>query len=109
MESGGGGGPGARGEGEERGWEGGEAASRPGEWGGPSAPRPAPARARPRARVQEARERSRSKRERREQAAPFIGLCLPGYCQVTVGRSMRGCCLELWGWSPDRILTLTPS
>jgi hypothetical protein len=56
-------------------------------------------------RGQEVRERQEHKREKRGQEAPFIGPCIPGYCQVTVGRSIPGYCQELWGWRLDRIPT----
>ena len=40
-------------------------------------------------RGQEVRERQEHKREKRGQEAPFIGPCIPGYCQVTVGVEIR--------------------
>ena len=44
------------------------------------------------ARGQEAREKQELKRKRRVQEAPFIGPCIPGYCQVTIGKNIPGCC-----------------
>ena len=59
---------------------------------------------------------SESRREARDQereegaSSPFYsGPGLPGYCQVTVGRSIPGYCQVTVGWSLDRMLTLHPS
>jgi hypothetical protein len=36
----------------------------------------------------------------------YSGPSLTGCCQVTVGRCIPGYCLELWGWSLERIPTV---
>jgi hypothetical protein len=55
---------------------------------------------------------SKSRREAIEQereegaSSPFYsGPCLPGCCQVTMGRSIPDCSQVTVGWSLDRMLT----
>jgi hypothetical protein len=52
-------------------------------------------------------EGSKSKRQKREEGAssPFDSESgLPSYCQVTVRRSIPGCCQVTVGWILDRML-----